>query len=169
MNKLDITLVYDYNYWANARVLDAAARLQPEQLSAPAAGLSYGSVRGNLAHILGAEWLWRMRCQQGKSPSSTPPESEYPTLEVLRARWADEERAMRAYLAGLGDDDLQQIVRYRTTGGKPYQNPLGQLLLHVVNHGTQHRAEAGVALTAYGQSPGEFDFVVYLRQQPQPS
>ena len=38
---------------------------------------------------------------------------------------------------------------------------LWQALAHVVNHGTQHRSEAAVLLTAAGHSPGDLDMVDY--------
>jgi uncharacterized damage-inducible protein DinB len=38
-------------------------------------------------------------------------------------------------------------------------------LVHMVNHGTQFRAEAGIALTAYGQSPGDLDLLLYFREK----
>ncbi len=164
MDKPDILTLYDYNYWANARVLNAAARLAPEQFTAPA-GLSHGSLRGTLAHILGAEMVWRLRCAEGISLSALPSEQDFPTVEVLRARWQDEEHKMRAYLNSLSDDALNQPVQYKTTKGAPFQNVLWNLLVHLVNHGTQFRAEAGVALTAYGQSPGDLDLLLFFRQK----
>jgi uncharacterized damage-inducible protein DinB len=39
------------------------------------------------------------------------------------------------------------------------------MLVHVVNHGTQHRAEAAALLTAAGQSPGELDLFDYAEDQ----
>ena len=39
---------------------------------------------------------------------------------------------------------------------------LWQMLAHVVNHGTQHRSEAAVLLTAAGHSPGDLDMVDYI-------
>jgi uncharacterized damage-inducible protein DinB len=164
MNKNDILTLYDYNYWANARVLDAAARLASDQFTAPA-GLSQGSVRGALVHILGAETVWRLRCAEGVSLSALPGEKDIPTVEVLRERWLDEEQKMRAYLNSLPDAALDQTVRYKTTKGVPFENVLWNLLAHVVNHGTQFRGEAGVALTAYGQSPGDLDLLLYFREK----
>ena len=53
-----------------------------------------------------------------------PSETEFPTVEALRARWREEEQAMRAYLASLADDKLQQFIKYKTTRGVPFDNVL---------------------------------------------
>ncbi len=164
MNQNDILTLYEYNYWATARVLHAAVQLTPDQFTAPA-GLSHGSVRGALVHILGAEMVWRLRCAEGISLTALPGEKDFPTVDVLRERWMDEEQKMRAYLNSLSDEALNQTVRYTTTKGVPYENVLWNLLAHVVNHGTQFRGEAGVALTAYGRSPGDLDMLQYFREK----
>ena len=39
---------------------------------------------------------------------------------------------------------------------------LWQALAHVVNHGTQHRAEAAALLTTVGCSPGDLDMIDYI-------
>jgi len=163
MNKNDILTICDYNYWANARVLNAAASVTADQFTAPFA-LSHGSLRGALVHVLAAETVWRLRCQEGISPAALPAESEFPSLEVLRERWAEEESAMRTFLASLTDERLAQKIQYTTTKGVPFENVLWQLLAHVVNHGTQFRSEAAIALTAYGQSPGDLDLLFFFRQ-----
>jgi uncharacterized damage-inducible protein DinB len=159
----DILTLYEYNYWANARILSAATNVSEAQFTAPAS-LSHGSLRGTLVHILSAEWVWRKRCQEGASPSTLLPETDFPTLETLRLRWQTEEQAMRSFLARLHDEDLDRLVSYRTTRGTPFENTLWHLLVHVVNHGTQFRSEAAVLLTGYGQSPGDLDFIVFLRE-----
>jgi len=159
----EIAVLFDYNYWANHRVLDAAARVTPAQFVAPA-GLSHGSLRGALVHVLSAEVVWRLRCQEGISPPAMLVETGFPTLESLREFWKEEELAMRAYLDGLTDEDIKRTVRYQTTKMAPHQNELWRLFAHVVNHGTQFRGEAALALTAYGQSPGDLDLIFFLRE-----
>ena len=72
---------------------------------------------------------------------------------------------MRDYLAGLTDDDLIGIVRYTTDTGLQRERVLWHCLLHVVNHGTQHRSEAAALLTEYGHSPGDLDFTMFLNEQ----
>ncbi|MEP7137191.1 MAG: DinB family protein [Chloroflexota bacterium] len=164
MNKNEIFTFYDYNYWANARVLNAATKVSPDQFIAPA-NLSHGSLRGALVHTFGAEVVWRMRCQESISPPAMSSETEFPTVEGLHARWHEEEQKMRAYLASLTDDQFQQSVKYQTTKGIPFEGVLWRLLVHLVNHGTQFRAESGIALTAYRQSPGDLDMIVFFRER----
>ena len=163
VNKTDIQLLVDYNDWANARTLRSAARLSPAQFLAPYP-VSFGSLRGTLVHILGAEYIWRMRFEQGISLTSMLPETEFPDLASLQLRWTAETAARRAFIAAQTDQDFNRLVSYKTTQGVSQQTILWQILAHVVNHGTQFRSEAGVILTAFGQSPGNTDLIYYLRE-----
>ena len=162
MNLAAIHSLFDYNYWVNQRILDTAAGLSPEQFTA-AAGVSHGSLRGTLVHALSAEWAWRRRCQ-GSSPPGLLSEDEFPDLESLARCSREEEGAMRSYLAGLTDEGLTSIIRYSRTEGTWTETPLWQILLHVINHGTQSRSEAAVILTQYGHSPGDLDYMIFLRE-----
>jgi uncharacterized damage-inducible protein DinB len=65
-------------------------------------------------------------------------------------------------LDGLRDTDFEGLVHYTTTEGIVSETPLWQILLHVVNHGTQFRAEAAIVLTGAGHSPGDLDLMAYL-------
>ena len=160
----DILTLYNYNYWANARILAATAKVPAAQFTAPAQ-VSHGSLRGTLVHILSAEWMWRKRCQERVSPAAMLAEAEFPTLATLQTHWQAEEQAMRSFLTGLHDEDLAQVVSYTRTSGSPYENTLWHLLVHVVNHGTQFRGEAAVLLSEWGYSPGDLDFIAFLREQ----
>jgi uncharacterized damage-inducible protein DinB len=39
------------------------------------------------------------------------------------------------------------------------------MLVHVVNHGTQHRAEPAALLTTEDRSPGELDLINYAEER----
>ena len=162
MRVSDVLTLYDYNDWANRRILDAAARVTQEQFIAPAS-YSYGSLRGTLVHTLNAELIWRSRWQG--EPVTMLREEDVPAVAALTERWRQEERRLRDYLAGLRDEDLDRPLSYMTSTGASYTQTLWPLLVHVVNHGTQHRSEAAVMLTDFGQSPGDIDFVVFLRER----
>lgn len=162
MNISELQTLYDYNYWASRRILAASARLSPEQFAAPAA-YDLGSLRGTLVHALDSELAWRMLLQhQTLAYFRTLNEADFPTVDAVAARWAEEERSMRDYLAGLVDAELSGYVRYTTPEGDRRERVLWHCLLHVVNHGTQHRSEAAAILTGYGQSPGGLDFTLFL-------
>lgn len=162
MNLADLSTLYNYNYWANQRVLAAARGLSVEALTCPN-DLSWGSIRNVLVHTMSAEWGWRIRCQEGRSPSTLLDPLEYPTVEALAACWDTEEDAMRGYLATLREEDLAQPLAYVTTTGRPFSSTLWHILVHVVNHGTQHRSEVAHALTQLGHSPGDLDMILYAR------
>ncbi len=164
MQTTDLVTLYDYNYWANHRILDTAELLTAEQLAAPAP-FPLGGVRSTLVHMLGAEKLWRQRCQERVSPSSMLDAALVATLADLRSAWSEEERLMRGFVAGRSSEALAAPVHYQNMRGQPFQSTLWHILVHVVNHGTQHRSEVAAMLTQFGHSPGDIDFIVYLRQQ----
>src|SRR5215217_3993737 len=126
-------MIYDYNYWANRRILAASAQVSPEQFLAPATH-SFGSLRGTLVHALDGECAWRMLYQhQTLAYFGAMEEAAFPTFDVVEQRWREEERAMRAYLAHLTDDDLAQSIRYTTSEGYKRERLLWHCLFHVVN------------------------------------
>ena len=160
MNKQDIFVLYKYNQWANARILNAAASLTPEQFAA-SASFPHGGLRGTLVHALFAEWIWRRRWE-GTSPTQRFNPADFPTVESLRARWLEEEGQLMNFVSAVTDERLNSQFDYRNTSGTPFRQVLWQVMAHVVNHGTQHRSEAAALLTDLGYSPGDLDLITFL-------
>jgi uncharacterized damage-inducible protein DinB len=156
-----IRTLYAYSAWANERVLDAAARLQPAQFLMPGPGGA--AIRDTLVHTMSAQWVW-LRRYQGASPGALWDPAEFPDLATLRTRWSAIEEETGAYLAGLTEADLTRVVSYVNFQGERWAYPLWQQLMHQVNHATQHRSEAALMLTERGCSPGWLDFLFYLDQ-----
>jgi uncharacterized damage-inducible protein DinB len=134
-----LAVLYDYNYWANHRMLDVAATLTHEQLFRQQ-GHSWGSVQGVLVHIRNAEWIWLHRWN-GESPRSFPGVEQFPAVTDLRQDWAILEQQMRDFVAAQTRQSLQQKITYTTTSGQIYTLDLWQMMVHVANHGTHHRGE----------------------------
>jgi uncharacterized damage-inducible protein DinB len=162
MNKRDIQLLYKYNSWANKRILDTAANVTEEQFLAPAA-YPHGGLRSTLTHTLFAEWIWRTRWQ-GESPTQRIKPEDFPTFDALRARWAEEEKSLNAFVDRLTDEKLNTSFQFKTTRGDAMENIFWQAMAHVVNHGTQHRSEAAAMLTEFNHSPGDIDLIIFLRE-----
>jgi uncharacterized damage-inducible protein DinB len=152
--------LFDYNYWANKRVLDAAEHLDETQLHAATRG-GHESLYRTLIHIMGAEYRWRMRWQAVSSPEWLNA-NDFPTLAVLRTRWQEEERLIRLFLSTLRDEDMTRIISFRPTPGLNFSPLLWQTLVHLINHGTQHRSEIAVLLTELGHSPADLDFIWFV-------
>jgi uncharacterized damage-inducible protein DinB len=90
-------------------------------------------------------------------PREYRPEREpLPTPEALIGAWAAEFPAAEAWIATLDDAWLgrdDEGVRF------------DRMLQPVVNHGTQHGAEAAALLTKAGRSPGDLDMIVWLEDR----
>ena len=162
MNKQDVLLLYKYNQWANAKILDAAANLTPEQFTAPAT-FPHGGLRGTLVHALSAEWIWRTRWE-GTSPTYMLKAEEFPDFPSLRARWAEEEMRLMNFVSSVPEERLNNTFDYTNTSGKPFTRILWHAMVHLVNHGTQHRTEAAAMLTDFGCSPGDIDLIFFVSE-----
>jgi uncharacterized damage-inducible protein DinB len=162
MKKSEILTLYQYNTWANKRILNAASNITIEQFLAPAS-FSHGGLRDTLVHMLFAEWIWRQRWE-GHWPTEWLTSEDFPTFDSLRSRWAKEETALMVFVENVSESDLDRMIHYSRMDGEQHENKLWHLMVHLVNHGTQHRSEAAAILTEYGYSPGDIDFIIYLRE-----
>lgn len=156
-------MLYEYNRWANARILNAAAQISDAQFLAPG-DFPHGGLRGTLVHALFAEWVWRMRWQ-GTPPNYRLKPEEFPTFESLRTRWLEEEILLMEFVAGLTERKLKAEFDYVSTEGFPHRRVLWEAMAHMVNHGTQHRTEAAAMLTGMGHSPGDIDLILFLNKE----
>lgn len=162
MNKQDILVLYKYNQWANARILNAAANLTQEQFLA-SASFPHGGLRGTLVHALSAEWIWRTRWE-GTSPTFMLKPGDFPDFPSLRERWAEEETRLMSFVNGMSEERLDNTFDYTNTSGKPFTRILWHAMVHLVNHGTQHRSEAAAMLTDFGCSPGDLDLIFFVSE-----
>jgi len=89
---------------------------------------------------------------------------DYADLATINGHWEAHDRELLSFVAGLDDARLARTVHYVNTQGKSFAFPLWELLYHQVNHGTQHRSELALWLSALGHSPGEIGFQAYLIQ-----
>lgn len=163
MTPEEVVLLYDYNAWANHRLLDAASALSAEQFVAPL-GSSFSSVRDTLAHICGAEFIWMERFQ-GRSPASMPDVMRFADVASLRAQWTEQEQSLLALVGGLTQDAINGEMEYRTFKFGQYRNPLWQSLQHVVNHGTYHRGQVTTMLRQHGAQPIMTDMIHFYRER----
>ncbi len=152
--------LYAFNRWANAKTLESVETLTREEYERPIGG-SFGSLRGTLVHLYGADWVWLERLH-GRSPRAMPEGEELSTLEGLRAKWREVEDARDAFLVQLTAERLDEPLSYSGFDGKGFTRRLGDALFHVANHGTYHRGQVATLLRQLGRKPASTDFTRYL-------
>lgn len=151
--------IYGYNRWANARSLQAASTISPADFTKEVGG-SFASLRGTLAHMYGAEWIWLQRWR-GTSPRQLPFALDFPDVETIRSRWQEVEREQKQFLDSLDPGRLSEVVSYVNLKGETFAYPLGRMLQHVVNHASYHRGQITTLLRQLGATPLSTDLLLY--------
>ncbi len=150
---------YDYHFSENRKIWDSyITPLSYEQFTQPVA-YSHGSIRDQIVHLIGADDMWFSELR-GVQPLEPLPPAEQDDRKIIRAHWDRVESSMRDYLAGLRDDTLFD---------RPIKEPeedqvliVWQVLLHVVNHGTDHRAQLLRLLNDLGVKTISQDYIFYI-------
>ncbi|MDP2662733.1 MAG: DinB family protein, partial [Dehalococcoidia bacterium] len=98
---------------------------------------SHGSVRGQVVHLMSVDDTWFSGLRGIEIPESLDP-ANFDDRGFIRAHWDNVEQRMREYLAALRDD---MLFEKPFADGEDKDLILWQVLLHVGNHGTDHRAQ----------------------------
>ena len=162
MYTIDPLLLLDYVRWGNDTVIAGARMLPQDALHAPVR-VAWLSPLGILTHMLAAERVWLARWR-GHSPDATPPTNNITSLDELVAAWKPVDAGLRAFIAAHPAD---HPVSYTTLRGEPFTQPLWQLVMHVVNHNTEHRSQVALVLAQHAIDSGNLDLVYYLREREQ--
>jgi uncharacterized damage-inducible protein DinB len=169
MTREDIQLLYEYDRWANNRVLQAASALSGGAFTRDLGG-SFCSVRDTLVHIIGGEWIWLAYW-------STPPHSSaeltnlktrrdalfnppaFPDIAAVRLKWSEIEKEQTDFVDQVTDELLDKMLPFRTT-----QIRLAHLMQHVANHSTYHRGQIALMMRQLASEPAATDFHVFLAE-----
>jgi uncharacterized damage-inducible protein DinB len=155
----NVRQLYDYNRWADRRILTVAGTLAGDDFTRPM-GNSFSSVRDTLAHILSGEWIWLERWQR-RSPKGLLDAAIFPTLQSLESRWKTVEHDQTHFIEALTPQRLSEELAYINQKGQPYSYPLWQQLVHVVNHSSYHRGQITTLLRQLGAEAVSTDFLLY--------
>lgn len=155
MRVADIRFLFDYDRWGTSRVLSEAEGCA-DALWSGANMIGERGLGGILVHGLGAHMRWRHGWEEATGPRPRPETEPLPSPFNLLRAWEHEWAELDRYLAGLRDGDLERLLE---------GVPLWQTMVHVVNHGTQHRSEAAALLTDAGRSPGDLDLIYFAEKR----
>ena len=165
----DIQLLFEYDRWANDRVLQAAGALSVEQFTRDLGG-SFRSVRDTLLHIIGGEWGW---LTYWKEPSHSAafladlwdrhdalfrPDA-FLDVDSVRLKWAEIEKEQTEFVNRLTNEALRKMFPVRKT-----QLSLAYLMQHLANHSNYHRGQIAVMMRQLHAEPLATDFHVFLTE-----
>jgi uncharacterized damage-inducible protein DinB len=148
---------YDYHFTENRKIWDRyVTQLSDEQFTQQM-NYSLGSVRDQIVHLISADDTWFSGLRGMEIPEPLDP-ADFPDRESIRAYWNTVEQTMRTYLAALQDDRLSD----KPLEGEDKDLMLWQVLLHVANHGTDHRAQLLRFLSDLGVKTTSQDYIFYV-------
>lgn len=153
-----LQLQLDYSAWASQRLLDAAANLSPDELKRDFQTADK-TVLDTLAHVFAADRIWLARVKG--EPRATFLDPEDRDLAVLQSEWPALHERWKLWMSDLGDAGSN--ISYKDTRGNAYTQPVWQIVLHLVNHGTHHRGQVAGFLRSMGKTPPPLDLIAYYR------
>ena len=147
---------YEYHFAENRKIWDRyVSQLSDEQFTEHVT-YSRGSVRDQILHLISADDAWFSELRGDDIPQDLNP-TDFPTRESIRTHWDQVEQNMRSYLAALRDEMLFEKPFY----GEDKDLIVWQVLLHVANHGTDHRAQILRLLNDLGVETIYQDYIFY--------
>ena len=121
-----------------------------------------GSIRDQIVHLMSVDDIW-FSGLRGLEIPAWPDPADFDDRTVLRARWDSIEQTMRDYLAKLQDETL---LEKPFAEGEDKDLIVWQVLLQVVNHGTDHRAQILRLLNDLGLKTVSQDYIFYVYSNP---
>jgi uncharacterized damage-inducible protein DinB len=166
MNATAFRHFYDYHFAENRKIWDRYITPLSDEQFTQHVNYSHGSIRDQIVHLMDVDDIWFSELQN-TSPTQPLPPASVNDRQAIRARWDDIEQHAREYLAALQDQTLFE---------RPIKEPdedrdliVWQVLLHVVNHGTDHRAQLLRQLNDLGMQTKSQDYIFYVYDHPLPA
>ncbi len=158
-----IVRLYDYQREVNDHVLNVAAQLSDDEFTSVLID-GQPSVRDTLLHMLGVIQInvawWNGRLTGEEAFDLKFPSSEFPDTNSLKALADHANSELNEFVTSLRSDaDLGRVYERTTPSGEHRKRVLWEMMLHVINHGTQHRSEVAMMLTKLGHSPGDMEIL----------
>lgn len=149
----DFTTLFAYDHWANARLIAAVEAVSHADVQRPMVRF--------LAHLARAQEMWLDRVQHRHS--STDPVWPEDTLAEARERLLNVQQGWAMYVQETAAYLFDEPVAYHNSKGTAYSSTPRQVMTHVINHSTHHRAQIMLLLRQSGLAPPPLDYIYYLR------
>lgn len=141
--------LYQYNAWATKRVVETLAKQQ----------VNDQKILSLLGHVVAAQFLWLHRIKGLPAPD-VKLWGDYSLEQLIEMS----QRASQQWLDFVqSTDNFDREMTYRNYVNEPYTNNVENVMIHLVNHSSYHRAQIAMLLRQKGYEPINTDFITYDR------
>ncbi len=141
-----------YNHWANGRILKSIIDHCPDDQD----------ILKLYSHLISAQYIWLLRIKG--IPISTFPIWEIYNLDQLETMTNESTENWLQYLESHQFETFEEMIFYQNSQGKKFENSIGQIITHVANHSTHHRAQISLSLRQKDIAPPATDYIFYARE-----
>jgi len=114
-----------------------------------------------LSHIVNSQTIWLNRILQKKvviDPWEKHTVEKCVELSTeITSEWIN-------FLEGIEKAELDKRIAYKNNKGENWENTIGDIVAHIINHSTYHRAQIAQLIRQSGGEPAKTDYIVYQRQ-----
>lgn len=158
MNADAFRYFYNYHFSENRKIWDSYIMSLSQEQFVQDINYSIGSVRNQIVHLMSVDYAWFHDVRDVENPGFFNPD-DFNDRDKIRLQWDIVEQYMRDYLATLRDE---MLFTKPIAEGEDKDLILWQILLHVCNHGTDHRAQLLRLLHDLGVKTGPQDLIFYV-------
>jgi uncharacterized damage-inducible protein DinB len=153
-----------YNQWANMRMIEHLSALPEEALDAER-GSSFGNIRQTALHLYSAEHIWLQRLELVEHPEWLQDVFSGNSAEIWGKWIAAGEGLVKFVERQYNDKAMSHVVQYYNLKNESFKMEVGEILMHVFNHGSQHRGQLITMLRQAGVVKiAPMDMIVFLRK-----
>jgi uncharacterized damage-inducible protein DinB len=145
--------LYQYDYWANTIILDFLTKsLEVTEKS-----------RKLISHVVAAQAIWLARFTD--KPFSGGVFDIFSFDELRELALANQE-AMQVFISSYAEESLLNPLHYKSIKGDAFSNTMADVLTHVANHGSHHRAQILSDMKPLVDTLPIIDFIAFARLNP---
>jgi len=164
MKQTEIKKIFDYNFWAFERIWECISQISDEQF-VQEIDYSSGSIRNIVVHVMSGNRVW-MSVLKGIEFPPRLTFDDFDTLSKTKVKWDELKLEFLDHLNSIEQEQLDETIDWSLLSqGLKSTNARWEILLHLANHGTDHRAQILAVLNHHFHVKTiEQDMIYYLAE-----
>lgn len=139
----------EYNFWANDLYITRAKAHSPVP----------DQIQRLISHLLSSHQIWLARISGRDQMRSIWENVDVDSWEGINIELYHESSDL------VKSFSLGKSISYKNSHGNTYRNSLEEILCHVLNHSTHHRAQVALLMRQNDILPPQSDYIFYLRER----